>query len=294
MIFERALYNQWADSIGNHLGDEVHIDRVGVVGGGSINEARKITTAQGIFFAKLNNADAYPAMFEKEASGLHFLKQHSDFDIPKVVGVGVSDNTQWIVMEFVHGGTRGANYWQQFGHRLAEMHQRAGDQFGLEENNYIGSLSQSNSRSEVWTDFFASERLEPQLKLAKENGLLTAEMSKYFDKLFAKLHRFFPDEPPAPLHGDMWTGNFMTKADGEATIFDPAVYYGHRYMDIGMSKLFGGFDQHFYDAYREVYPMDPYWKEGIMVANLYPLLVHANLFGGGYAAQVIQTLRELL
>lgn len=294
MIFERELYNHWAAAIGKHLGKEVSISHVGVVGGGSINEARKIATTHGVFFAKLNKAKAYPTMFEREAAGLRFLAQYSEFKIPTVLGSGVSDDTQWIVMEFIQGGVRRDDFWQLFGQRLAKMHQQAGDHFGMEEDNYIGSLPQSNKPSKVWTDFFASERLEPQLKLARDQGLLTAEMSKYFDKLFGRLQHYFPEEPPAPLHGDLWTGNFMTNVQGEATIFDPAVYLGHRYMDLGMSRLFGGFEEGFYEAYHEAYPLDPSWREGAMIANLYPLMVHVNLFGRGYAAQVVQTLRELL
>jgi len=102
------------------------------------------------------------------------------------------------------------------------------------------------------------------------------------EKLCEKLNEVLPLEPPALLHGDLWSGNFMVTANGYAAIFDPAVYYGHREMDIGMTKLFGGFDQPFYDAYEEVYPLEKGWKQRLQLAQLYPILVHAILFGGHY------------
>ncbi len=263
-----------------------------IVGGGSINDARRLETSEGSYFAKINSAEDYPGMFEAESSGLKFLKEHCTFRIPIPIATGVTEDIQWILMENINSINRKPDFWEEFGRKLADMHKNSADYFGLDENNYLGSLIQRNDRRDKWEDFFSEMRIRPQLEMAKENGLASSEFLRLFEKMLSRVERYFPKEPPAALHGDLWTGNFMTDSHGEAVIFDPAVYYGHREMDLGMSKLFGGFDKRFYDAYHEVYPLESGWEERIHVANLYPLLAHVNLFGGSYTGQVIQILRK--
>jgi fructosamine-3-kinase len=292
MITPQYLISDWAAAIGSFLGEKVDIHSVGIAGGGSINQARILHSNRGIYFAKFNEAEAFSGMLNAEASGLNFLKKHSAFTIPLPIATGVSEDTQWIVMEHISAGGREVNYWQKFGTRLAEMHRQSNDLFGLEYDNYLGTLPQINKQSITWADFYENQRLRPQLEKARQINRLSTQMEYLFEKLIMRIEDFFPNEAPAALHGDIWAGNFMTTAMGQATVFDPAVYFGHREMDLGMTKLFGGFDGRFYEAYHERYPLEPGWDSRIQIANLYPLLAHMNLFGGSYLTEVMSILRK--
>jgi len=293
-ILNPNLTDAWQRAIENKVGKETEVYRVSIVGGGSINDARRIETSEGNFFAKINRATEFPGMFEAELKGLEFLKDHSSFKIPLPVSTGETEEIQWILMENINSTTKRDDFWEMFGRRLAAMHRNGGDEFGLTYDNYLGSLVQKNDTRDKWTEFFPDMRIRPQLEMAKSQGLASNEMLRLFDKLFSRIERYFPEESPAAVHGDLWTGNFMTDSQGEAVIFDPAVYYGHREMDLGMSKLFGGFDGRFYEAYNEAYPLEPGWEDRIHIANLYPLLAHLNLFGGSYSSQVMNILRKHL
>lgn len=136
------------------------------------------------------------------------------------------------------------------------------------------------------------ERLQPLVKLAYDSGLLDGQDARRMEILYKKLPEILPVEPPSLIHGDLWSGNYMVGNDGNPCIIDPAVYYGHREMDIAMSKLFGGFSPEFYRAYNEEYPMVKGWEKRVELNQLYPLLVHVNLFGEGYNRQVRQILKD--
>jgi fructosamine-3-kinase len=289
---ENEFHKDWIKAINSALKSDVTLQGVGIIGGGSINDARRINTSDGAFFVKLNEAEPYPGMFEAEAKGLAFLAEHSSFEVPKPIATGQTEDRQWIIMEIITSGTKKPDYWEVFGRRMAEMHKHTNDSFGLDYNNYIGSLPQYNTPSQSWPEFFVEQRLQPQLKMAKDKSLASSEIVRLFEKLFSRAERYFPNELPAAIHGDLWTGNFMTTASGDATIFDPSVSYGHREMDIGMSRLFGSFDAKFYAAYNEVYPMQSGWEQRVNIANLYPLMAHVNIFGGSYTSQVINILRK--
>lgn len=282
----------WLKALNKALNSNSTLLNVGVVGGGSINDARRINTSEGSFFVKLNDAEPFPGMFEAEAKGLAFLAEHSSFEIPKPIATGETLDKQWIIMEIITSGAKKPDYWENFGRRMAEMHKRTNDTFGLSYDNYIGSLPQYNKPTAEWPEFFVEQRLKPQLEMAKSKSLASSEIVRLFEKVFSRAERYFPKEPPAALHGDLWTGNFMTTASGDATIFDPSVAFGHREMDIGMSKLFGSFDNKFYAAYNEVYPMEKGWEQRVNIANLYPLMAHVNIFGGSYTSQVMNILRK--
>lgn len=268
------------------------INSVSAVHGGSINSAYRIDTSAGSFFAKVNQADILPGLFEKEARGLEFLSRNSSFTVPRVIGTGLTGKNAWLLTEFLRSSPEKPDFATEFGRKLAEMHRVTGPFFGLEEDNYIGSLPQTNTRTDSWPDFFAEMRISPQLKRARDSRLISPADVRAFDALTKKLSDFFPQENPSPLHGDLWSGNFITDSAGKPAVFDPAVYFGHRYMDLGMTKLFGGFPDGFYNAYFNAYPAEPNAEEGTEVANIYPLLVHVNLFGGGYVQQVRSALRK--
>lgn len=286
------FHQDWLKAINAELKVKAELGNVGVIGGGSINDARRLETSAGVFFVKLNEAEPFPGMFKAEAEGLKFLREYSSFDIPKPVATGETDGTQWIIMENIAQGHKKPDYYEVFGRTLAEMHRNTNDTFGLHYDNYLGSLPQYNKPSESWADFFVHQRLEPQVKMARDRGVASTELVRHFEKLYTRAERYFPKEVPAAIHGDLWTGNFMTTEKGCATIFDPAVHFGHREMDIGMSKLFGSFDKRFYESYNASYPMETGWETRINIANLYPLMAHVNIFGGSYTSQVISILRK--
>lgn len=278
----------------------VSLEKSAPLGGGCINDAFRVESTAGAFFVKYNSARRYPGMFESEAKGLRLLHQGvlaypeaaAGLSVPEVVGCGGDDQYSMLVLEFLESGTMQKDFWEGFGVGLAWLHRNSHSAFGLDHDNYIGSLPQSNRNHATWKDFFMVERLEAQLKMAIDNGRAGRELAKEFASLYGTLGALFPEEPPALLHGDLWSGNYMVGPQGKAAIVDPAVYYGHRYMDLGMSKLFGGFAPAFYEAYQAAWPLEKGWQEGIEVANLYPLMVHVNLFGGGYLGSVREILRR--
>jgi len=181
-------------------------------------------------------------------------------------------------------------FWEKFAKQIANLHRHTSNIFGLDHNNYIGSLNQSNKNHNNWIDFFREERLIFQIKMARDNGKIGNDIINMFDGFFLKLDEIFPVEPPALIHGDLWSGNYMVNKNGEPVIIDPAVYYGNREMDLGMTQLFGGFSAEFYKFYNDFFPLENGWKDRLDYCNLYPLMVHVNLFGGGY----IQSVKSIL
>jgi len=290
----QSLSDALCGHLGTHLGKVVRLVGEYPVGGGSINDCYRLETNVGLFFVKVNSADRFPSMFAAEADGLKRLAATSAMRVPAVIALGEEQGTSYLLMEHAEGGLKSAAFWKAFGRQLAALHRNTGSVFGLEHDNYIGSLKQVNSPASDWPTFFIHQRLEPQLKMARDARRVEAGVSFRFERLFAKLDRLFPKEPPAMLHGDLWSGNFLCDANAQPVLIDPAVYYGHREMDIAMTRLFGGFDDAFHAAYNDAWPMERGWEERIDLCNLYPLLVHVNLFGGGYVAQVEAVLRRFV
>ena len=291
-MLHEALQREIEATLYEKTGYHHTISRVSPLGGGCINHAHVVATDKGRFFVKYNHARRYPGMFEAEARGLEVLKKAGELSVPGVVGAGEAGDQAFLILEFIDSRPQENNFWENFGRGLAKLHMHTNQNFGLDHSNYIGSLPQGNAFSESWTEFFIIRRIQPQLRLSRESGKTDRELERKFERLFARLEEYFPAEPPVLLHGDLWSGNYMTGNNGEAVIIDPAAYFGHRYMDLGMSKLFGGFSQEFYRAYHSEYPLDANWQQGIEIANLYPLMVHVNLFGGGYLGGVNSVLRR--
>jgi len=270
----------------------VYISEVQSIGGGCINEANSLNTNIGRFFIKHNSATAFPGMFEKEAAGLKLLSDTKTIEIPKVVCTSESGTYSFLLLQFIENGTPGRNFWNDFGTKLTNLHRNSSEYFGLDHDNYIGSLVQKNTPHTDFINFFISERIEPQLKDARNKGAFNQSDTRYFDSLFKTLHNIIPAEKPSLNHGDLWNGNYMVSANGTACLIDPAVYYGHRESDIAMTQLFGGFHPEFYQSYNQSWPMEKGWQKRMDIFNLYPLLVHVNLFGGGYTGQVLRIIRQ--
>ncbi len=289
-----SIVPQLEDLLANHSGEKGRIDSCRMLVGGSINEACRLQFGKQSFFVKWNHAARYPGMFEGEAKGLALLSKSYTLATPEVVGTGESDTHTFLVLSFVHESLATDSFWEAFGKGLAQMHRQTSAFFGLDYDNYIGSLRQQNKPMSDWSGFFIEQRLMPQIKLARDNGLAGQQLVAAFEPLFNKLPDLFPKEPPSLLHGDLWSGNFISSNQGNAVLIDPAVYYGHREMDMGMSKLFGGFHQRFYDAYNDHWRMENGWQQRVDLCNLYPLMVHVNLFGGSYLMQVKSIIRKFV
>ncbi len=281
-----ALQTQIELDLSTHLTLPIKIDGAQGVSGGCINEAASISTNEGTFFVKWNSTERYPGMFEAEAKGLSLLNESNTLRIPKVICTGQANHWSYLLLEHLDSGFQNPTFWEDFGAALAKMHQNTNENFGFDHQNYIGSLKQGNKWHGDWVSFFVEERLEAQVRLSRNDGKMESSTVNQFERLYRRLGEIFPEEAPALLHGDLWSGNFMTGPKGDACIFDPAVYYGHREMDIAMTSLFGGYNKIFYNAYNQAYPLANDWNNRLDICNLYPLLVHLNLFGEGYLRRI--------
>lgn len=260
------------------------------LGGGSINQVYFIQTKEGEFCLKYNYSAKYPGMFEAEARGLTLLASTAAIRVPGVVFWKSLKDYDYLLLEYIRPAYVCSSFMSDFGNSLACMHKYSAERFGLDHDNYMGSLTQSNRFHDDWCSFFIEERLRKQLFLARAAGLLTGVHEKKFEALFCRLGALLPVEKPSLLHGDLWSGNFIYAENGRACLIDPAIYYGHREVDVAMTTLFGGFGKEFYNSYDESWPMEPGWAERLEIYNLYPLLVHLNLFGSGYLASITTTL----
>ncbi len=280
--------------ISTSQGSPFIVEKASSVGGGCINQAYKIEGKGQRFFVKLNDRRS-SAMFEAEAAGLRELYDSDTLQVPEPVCWGEDSSGKWLVMEYVDMTGAASPDAAALGTGLAAMHQRTSDKFGWKRDNTIGSTAQINTPTYDWVQFWREYRLGYQLKLAQANGH-TGKLLVSGDKLLASLESFFPGGGPAPalLHGDLWSGNYGFARDGRPVVFDPAVYYGDRETDIAMTELFGGFPASFYAAYRETYPLDAGYNIRKTLYNLYHILNHLNLFGGGYRHQAEQMMASLL
>lgn len=265
------------------------LHRSDTVSGGDINQASKLTFEDGSTCFLKWNLSPQEFMFETEARGLKLLREgKSGLKIPETLSV----DSHYLMLEWIEDGNPRPESAFQFGVQLARLHRTTSDQFGLDHNNYIGRLAQSNTQHQEWPTFFIRERIEPQLKAGIDSGKLDTGILRYTDPLFKNAESLFPTEPPALLHGDLWSGNYMFTQNGQASLYDPAVYFGHREMDLSMTRLFGGFPADFYRGYQEEYPLDKGFQDRVTLCNLYPILVHCNLFGGSYCRQALSILKE--
>ncbi|MBL7743887.1 MAG: fructosamine kinase family protein [Chitinophagaceae bacterium] len=265
------------------------------VGGGSINNCYKLLISnKPKFFLKLNSAVSFPGLFEKEKNGLRFLASQNCIRIPSVILCETAGDHQLLLLEWIESGIRSDDTWRQFGEQLARLHYTSNDYFGFAEDNYMGSLPQANNLVENWIDFFVNYRIRPQIELAENKKLLDKSHISSFEALFKRLNSIINIEKPSLLHGDLWSGNFMCDERSAPVLIDPAIYFGHRSMDLGMTTLFGGFDKGFYDAYHYHYPLPGNYHEQGELCNLYPLLIHLNLFGQSYLPDISHTLRKFL
>lgn len=283
----------------NHFGVQLFgtgfsIQAIKTLHGGSVNQSYCLITKSKKYFIKLNDDPRALEMFEAEKKGLELLSLSGKINIPMVYACASFGSYSYLLMEFIETKAKSEADWETFGYSLAELHQIHHDNAGFYEDNFIGTLAQNNEWTSSWETFFIEQRLIPQAKLAVANNRLAASVLSKIDSLRTKLAGIFPNEAASLLHGDLWSGNAIVNLKGEVYCVDPSVYYGSREMDIAMAHLFGGFPQKMFAAYHERYPLFKGWESRIDLCNLYPLIVHVNLFGEAYANRFMQQLKKYL
>jgi fructosamine-3-kinase len=276
------------------LGKPAHIYGVYHVGGGAINQTYKVLSDIGTYFVKVNSSNLYPKMFEKEVSGLRFLRESNTLNFANPIGTYHLDHTNYLVLDWIEQGPMQPNYWEEFGEGLAKLHLNTNKYFGFSEDNYLGALPQVNSKSSSWSDFYIENRLEPLVKRASDLALLEPSIVKKLVDYYKLVESVFPEEAPALLHGDLWKGNVLANDEGKPTLIDPAIYYGHREMDIAMTCFVGKFPKEFYQSYNSIYPLVEDWEYRMDFSLIYYQLVHLNLFGNSYLNQLSVNLNRWL
>lgn len=264
------------------------------VGGGCINSCYVAEGGGRAYFIKVNGPDR-AEMFAAEAEGLADIARTRAVRVPRPVCHGANARASWLVLERIELEPPTTRGMVALGRGLARLHRVTAPRYGWHRDNTLGSTSQPNGWADDWTTFWRERRLRPQLTLARAKGG-HARLAALGERLIAALPALLAGHrPPASLlHGDLWSGNAAMVAGGEPVLFDPAVYYGDRETDLAMTELFGGFPADFYDAYRAEYPLDPGYDARRPFYNLYHLLNHHHLFGGGYGAQAERVMKTLL
>lgn len=283
------------DTISAATGRPFRADSRRPVGGGCINAASVLASAKVRYFVKSNQAGRL-WMFEAEAEGLRALAETGPLAVPAPVCSGVAGEDAFLVLEHLELGGGSAATGAALGRQLAALHGAAQGYFGWKMDNAIGATPQRNPGSDDWPDFFRRNRLEYQLELAARSGRGGVSLMDKGARLGERMGGLFDGYAPFPslLHGDLWSGNAGALRDGRPVVFDPAVYFGDREADIAMTGLFGGFPREFHDAYSAAFALDKGFEVRRTLYNLYHVLNHLNLFGGGYARMAEGMMDELL
>ena len=273
------------------------------VAGGCINRGTALHTTRGTFFLKWNRR-ADHCFFAVEAEGLEALAAVGAVRVPTVIARGrPGEEPAWLLLEWIEEGRPDRRSWRRLGRELAALHRDAGPggpdaRFGWHDDNLIGSLPQPNGWRDDWAGFWADRRIRPLAGELRARGALSAAQAAVVEAVAGRaddlLGPAVAADGPSRLHGDLWSGNVLFARDGAPVLIDPAVYVGHREVDLAMADLFGGFPPAFHEAYQEAWPLQPGHPRRRPAYQLYPLLVHARLFGGGYAASAAGAARAAL
>jgi fructosamine-3-kinase len=246
----------------------------------------RVKSGQSEYFIKWTQGE-HQGLFEAEAKNLELIQKSGAIDVPGVLGVGSHDEKEYLMMDCIQSAEKSTHYWSDFGGKLAQLHQQHATQgHGLSYDNFLGAAKQINSWELDGVQFFIQNRLKKQVDNAIYHRRISAEMEAQFESLYEKLPQLIPNESSSLLHGDLWSGNAMVNAKGEITLVDPCTYYGLREAELAFTTMFGGFPTEFYEAYHSTFPIEKDFHQRIPLYNLYPLMVHVNLFGEGYLPAV--------
>ena len=257
--------------------------------GGDINEVYQVFFQEKSVVIKINTSQLLLQLFEKEKQGLELLSK-STFVVPKHIKTDSIDNLQYLIMDYIEQGSE--LNWAVFGEKLAQLHQIQEKYFGLDHNNYIGSLKQVNQECGAWSEFYTNHRLIALTAKARDQGLFEKKHCNWVEKLCQRLDELIPACKPSLIHGDLWSGNLLIDTSGHPVLIDPAVYYGHPEMDWAMLSLFGSYPVEALDHYQNLHPLEKGLNERKDIHQLYPLMVHLILFGKGYLNGVESTLKK--
>ncbi|MCP3871476.1 MAG: fructosamine kinase family protein [Gammaproteobacteria bacterium] len=261
------------------------------IGGGCINTTFILDDKEQRYFVKLNDSHLL-SMFEAEAQGLEELQLSATIRVPRPICFGKTDQQAYLVLEFIDMTGRADPV--SAGRQLAALHRTTSERFGWHRDNTIGSTPQPNEWYDNWMEFWREKRLGYQLTLAAENGY-SGNLQRRGEILLQSLPSLLEHQPvPSLTHGDLWSGNLAYDRDSQPVIYDPATCYADRETDLAMTELFGGFGSDFYAAYREAWPLIPGYSTRRTLYNLYHILNHLNLFGGGYGNQALGMIDRLL
>lgn len=261
------------------------------VGGGCINEGVRVAGGGSEYFVKWNRSDRLD-MFEAERDALKEMRELEGPRIPEPVTCGAVGKRAFLILEWISLTPMNHKAEAGMGHQLATFHRQTGDRFGWHRDNTIGATPQVNGWCGDWLTFWRDRRLSYQIELARRNGLTLASAEALLDGMECLFENYDPE--PSPCHGDLWGGNAAMDGQGRPVLFDPAFYFGDRETDLAFTEMFGGFGQAFYRSYRETWPLDAGYENRRNLYNLYHILNHYNLFGGGYGTQAESVVRSLL
>jgi len=255
--------------------------------GGAGGDASRVRLASGREVFVKSSPSSPASLFVCEAAGLSWLAQAQAIRLPEVLGVH-EGAPPLIALELLTEARPAADYDEQLGRQLAALHRASPPAFGLDHDNFVGPLPQRNdpASAETFAAFYRERRLLPLVQSQRDRGVLDRDTATAIEAVAGRLERLVPEEPPARLHGDLWSGNAMVGPEGQPVLIDPSVYGGHREIDLGMMALFGGFSRRVFSAYDEAHPLAPGWQERVPLMQLYPLLVHVALFGRSYTGQL--------
>ncbi len=286
------LWEEIAQRIAEATGEPFQPKNAQTRGGGCINTAMSLEDGHRRWFVKLNSASRL-AMFEAEAAGLDELAGARAIRVPRPLITGTVGDRAFIVMEYIEMGRGSGRAMAAAGEQLAALHRHSAATFGWTRDNTIGSTHQPNDPDPDWVNFWRTRRLGYQLELAARHGF--HQLLGPGEELLERFPALIDHDPkPSLIHGDLWGGNLAFDDQDQPVIYDPATYYGDREAELAMTELFGGFGGAFYDAYQAVWPLDPGYRVRKTLYNLYHILNHANMFGGGYAGQARRMMEQLL
>jgi fructosamine-3-kinase len=254
------------------------------IDGGDINEAHRVRLADGREAFVKSREQTIPGEYASEAAGLVWLADPGHLRTPAVLVL----DEHYLVLQWIEPGPLSDAGAEELGRSLALTHAAGADCFGVSggpgATAGFGSLRLSNEPTADWPSFYAERRLMPLARIAHERGALSAVAMALIERVCERLDRLCgPAEPPARLHGDLWSGNVMADAQGRPWLIDPSAYGGHREVDLAMLRLFGAPSERVFAAYEELAPLTDGWEDRVSLWQLLPLLVHAVLFGGSYS-----------